>query len=593
MSLGEVWQGVEVGLKAYGNNVEKLFYVKPGADPEGINVAIKGGDGIEVSKDGELIIHTPLGDIRFTRPIAYQEIDGKRVDVSASYVIARSDSDEAIPSLDHEIATPPSVARNGSITYAFKVGDYDKAKDLVIDPILQSTFLGGSHEYDWGHGMSIHPTTGDVYVTGETWSADFPGIRGGADTTFVGRSEAFVSRLNSGLTTLYQSTFLGGYGMDSGFGISIHPTTGAVYATGETRSDDFPGIAGGPDTTFSGYSEGFVSRLNSSLTTLLQSTFLGGNDEERGRDIAIHPTTGDVYVTGDTRSGNFPGITGGADTTFAGWSEGFVSRLNSGITTLYQSTYLGGSSSDGNDRDYGFDIAFHPTTGDVYVAGETWSPDFPGIAGGADTTFAGGYEGFVSLLNSGLTTLYQSTYLGGCCIDSCRGISIHPTTRDVYVAGVTTSGDFPRIAGGADTTLGGLREAFVVRLSNLAATFDLPDLVVTQVDGPSNGVKGGRISITFTVKNQGAVSTARSTKVAFYLSTDTNITTKDNRIRETQAPALAPGESFTETIWGRIKRRIPAGNYYIGAIVDYKNRITESNEVNNTGYDAAPITITR
>ena len=161
------------------------------------------------------------------------------------------------------------------------------------------------------------------------------------------------------------------------------------------------------------------------------------------------------------------------------------------------------------------------------------------------------------------------------------------------LAPLPTSGDFPRIAGGADTTLGGLREAFVVRLSNLAATFDLPDLVVTQVDGPSNGVKGGRISITFTVKNQGAVSTARSTKVAFYLSTDTNITTKDNRIRETQAPALAPGESFTETIWGRIKRRIPAGNYYIGAIVDYKNRITESNEVNNTGYDAAPITITR
>ena len=107
-----------------------------------------------------------------------------------------------------------------------------------------------------------------------------------------------------------------------------------------------------------------MSRLNSSLTTLLQSTFLGGNDEERGRDIAIHPTTGDVYVTGYTTSSDFPGIAGGADTTFAGQSEGFVSRLNSGLTTLYQSTYLGGSYWD-NCRG----ISIHPTTGAVYATG--------------------------------------------------------------------------------------------------------------------------------------------------------------------------------------------------------------------------------
>jgi len=89
-----------------------------------------------------------------------------------------------------------------------------------------------------------------------------------------------------------------------------------------------------------------VSRLNSTLTTLYQSTFLGGAADDYGFDIAIHPATANIYVTGYTSSNDFPGITGGADSTFTGTTEVFVSRLNSALTIPYQSTYLGGSSSD-------------------------------------------------------------------------------------------------------------------------------------------------------------------------------------------------------------------------------------------------------
>ncbi len=121
-------------------------------------------------------------------------------------------------------------------------------------------------------------------------------------------------------------------------------------------------------------------------------------------------------------------------------------------------------------------------------------------------------------------------------------------------------------------------------------TANLPDLIVSQVDGPSSGARGGRISITYTVKNQGNV-TARRTEIAFYLSTDTNITTKDIPLGKGQVPVLAPGASFTGTSWEYIRKDIPPGNYYIGAIVDPQNRIIESNEGNNTGYDSTLITI--
>jgi len=258
------------------------------------------------------------------------------------------------------------------------------------------------------------------------------------------------SRLNSTLTTLHQSTYLGGSANDGRYyRIAIHPTTGDVYVTGETSSNDFPGIAGGADTTRS-WLDAFVSRFNSTLTTLYQSTYLGGRYHEFGHGIAIHPTTGDVYVAGTTESDNLPQIAGGANATFAGDYDAFVSRFNSTLTTLYQSTYLGGSYYD-----FGRGIAIHPTTGDVYIAGYTQSDDLPQIAGGADTSLVGS-ESFVSRFNSTLTTLYQTTYLGGSSIDYGAAMAIHPTTGDVYVAGWTQSNDFPQITGGADTTFAGI-----------------------------------------------------------------------------------------------------------------------------------------
>ena len=491
VSLGEAYPGIEVKLRAYGNNVEKLFYIQPGADPDEIRMRLCGIRNLKVTGSGELEVETEGGRIRFTKPVAYQE---ETVNRKQSVVSSQKQNRSYI-----DVA----YVVNGN-NYGFMVGNYDPTRPLVIDPLLQSTYLGGNgsetgqaiaihpttgdiymtgvmdgqvfvsrlssdlttllqttslggSNWDEAYAIAIHPNTGDVYITGYTTSTDFPGLTGAADTTFAGYNEAFVSRLSSDLQTLYRSTFLGGESYEVGYGIAIHPNTGDVYVTGVTSSTNFPNITGGADTTITG-DEAFVSRLSSNLGTIYRSTFLGGNKYDSGSAIAIHPTTGNIYVTGTTGSNDFPKITGGADTVFSG-DEAFVSMLSGDLRTFYQSTFLGGSGDDS-----GFGIAIHPSQG-IYVTGHTFSSDFPNITDGADTTFSKS-EAFVSRLSLDLKTIWQSTYLGGGEDDVGHGIAVHPTTGDVYVTGHTGSSDFPDITNGADKTFEG-SEAFVSRLSQI------------------------------------------------------------------------------------------------------------------------------
>ncbi len=346
-----------------------------------------------------------------------------------------------------------------------KDNSYETTKTILIDSLVQSTFIGGDN-WESGYAVAVNPTNGDVYIAGYTSSTDLPGLTGGADVTFGGFQEAYIARFSSDLKTLYQSTYLGGSGEEVCNGIAIDSTTGDVYVTGYTTSDDFPGIAGGADITFAGYNEAFVARFSGDLKTLYQSTYLGGESYDAGFGIAVD-TSGDVYVTGVTNSTDFPNIAGGADETITG-DEAFVSRLSGDLKTLHQSTYLGGGSYDA-----GTGIAINSTTGDVYITGTTGSNDFPNTSGGADPVFLLD-EAFVSRLSSDLKTLYQSTYLGGSEDDAGNGIAIHPASGDVYVTGGTISSDFPNISGGmyhmvhnggADETFEE-GEAFVSRLSS-------------------------------------------------------------------------------------------------------------------------------
>ncbi len=264
VSLGEVWSGIEVKLKATQKTVEKLFYVKPGADPSKIVVEVDGAKGLKLSKDGEIIIQTGLGELKLSKPIAWQEKDGKKLPVDVSYKLI------------------------GKNRYSFEVAKADPSLPIVIDPILQSTYLGGS-DLDWAQALAIHPTTGEVYVAGATASNNFPNTAGGAQRRYGGGySDAFVAKFNSDLTQILQATYLGGGKWDKAYALAIHPKTGEVYVAGYTGSTDFPNTSGGAQASKSGTADAFVARLTADLAA----------DRSSGKGVGFHMTGSVSFLTG-------------------------------------------------------------------------------------------------------------------------------------------------------------------------------------------------------------------------------------------------------------------------------------------------------
>jgi len=520
VNLGEIYKGIELRLKAYGNNVEKLFCVKPDANPDQIKISLSGispsenppplspsvsgtgvcpplagagggmgARGLWVNEHGELVAETELGAVKFTKPIAYQEINGKRVDVECKYTIADCGMQNAecktnlksefqypnsenpkssIQNVDAEISNPKSAIHNPKLQYGFKVASYDRTKDLIIDPLLASTYLGGSEDQDYGYSLALD-TSGNVYVAGNTGSSDFPTTILAYDTSKNGGYDVFVSKLNSGLTSLLASTYLGGSEWDLGNSLTLD-TSGNVYVTGWTLSSDFPTTIGAYDTSYGGDGDVFVSKLNTELTSLLASTYLGGSSYDYGRSLTLD-TSGNVYVAGHTGSSGFPTTIVAYDTSYnGGGSDVFVSKLDSGLTSLLASTFLGGSGSSEDGNSLTLD-----TSGNVYVTGSTQSSDFPITSGAYDISYNGSFDVFVSKLNGGLTSLLASTYLGGKGEDDGHSLALD-TSGNVHVTGYTSSSSFPTTSGAYDTSYGTSNDVFVSKLdggltSLLASTY--------------------------------------------------------------------------------------------------------------------------
>ena len=576
VNIGEVYKGIELKLRAYGDNVEKLFYVKPGANPGQIKMSLsglkphesqgkferlfdgftslnpscinpaignqacrlgeakrtqqnnvaKGTSRLWVNEQGQLVAETGLGPVKFTKPVAYQEIDGKRVEVDVEYTIENTkDSSQNI--MNHESVNPKSpifslqplipnshspdfksqTPDSQSLVYGFKVAAYDKSHDLIIDPLLASTFLGGS-DSDYVGGVEYYGNTiaidrsNNVYVTGYTDSDDFPTTSGAYDTTWDGGTyDVFISKLDSSLSNLLASTYLGGSGVDYGNAIATDSSDN-VYVTGYTNSDDFPTTSGAYDTSIGESYNGtnvFISKLDSSLSSLLASTYLGGESMNEGYAMAID-SSGNIYVTGCTYSSDFPTTSGAYDTTGNSSIDRrdrdvFISKLNSTLSSLLASTYLGGTSID-----YGFAIAID-SSDNVYVTGFTtyyttgvgFPKNFPTTSGAYDTSSNSEYSDvFISKLNSTLSSLLASTYLGGSSSETGYAIAID-SSDNVYVTGYTNSDDFPTTSGAYDDTSdsnSGYYDVFISKLNS-----SLSSLLASTYLGGSSSETGYGIAI--------------------------------------------------------------------------------------------------
>jgi hypothetical protein len=340
--------------------------------------------------------------------------------------------------------------------------------DNSLSTLLASTFIGGSSN---DHGRSIVlDGSGNVYVTGWTESSNYPV---GCEDCFNGASDVFVSKLDSSLSSLLASTFIGGGSNDYGRSIVLDESEN-VYVTGYTASFDYLTTSGAYDETFNGgYSDIFVSKLDSSLSSLLASTFIGGGSNDYGRSIAL-AGNGNVYITGSTYSSGYPTTPGAYDESHNGgetyYGDVFVSKLDSSLSSILASTFIGGG-----DADIGYSIAL-AGSGNVYITGSTDSFDYPTTSGAYDESFNGGdktYYGdvFVSKLDNGLSDLLASTFIGGG--DDSRSYSIVlDGSENVYVTGSTNSSDYPTTTGAYDTSHNGdySADVFVSKLdSNLSA----------------------------------------------------------------------------------------------------------------------------
>jgi hypothetical protein len=381
-------------------------------------LAVEGAQRLELAGDGDLVVDTAAGRVIQHRPVAYQDAGGKRVPVEAQYNLI------------------------GENHVGLHLGPYDRDRPLVVDPVLSySTYLGGSG-WDQGRAIAVD-ASGAAYLTGTTFSLNFPVTPGAFDTSYnFSFEDVFVAKLNAAGSALVYATYIGGLGQsDAGTGIAVDGS-GAAHVSGSTGSSDFPTTPGALDTSHNGAFDAFVAKLDAAGSALVYSTFLGGAAGEGATAIALDGA-GAALVTGSTGSSDFPTTPGALDTSHNGEDDAFVTKVNAAGSALVYSTFLGGAQVDGANG-----IALDGA-GAAYVGGQTGSSTFPTTPGAADTSYNVGGDAFVAKLTPAGSALAYSTYLGGASADVAAGIDLDPTGA-AYVAGSTTSQNFPITASAYD-----------------------------------------------------------------------------------------------------------------------------------------------
>ena len=440
-----LWPGIDLAYSGTANHLKYEFVVAPGSDPSRIRLNYSGVSDVKVNKFGELEIKTPSSSFNDPAPVAYQEIEGQRVAVPVNYDLKEKNNESNV------------------FTYGFRVGNYDKTKPLVLDPIvvIYAGYVGGALD-ERGLGIAVDGQ-GNAYITGETWSTPttFPDTVGPI-RTYSGNGDAFVAKVRADAKGLVYCSYLGGSGWERGGGIAADDS-GNAYVVGHTYSDEstFP-VTVGPDLTYAGGCDAFVAKINPTGTALVYCGYVGGSSNEYGWAIAIDGD-GNAYITGDTGTidGTLPVIVG-PDLTPNGSSDVLVAKVKADGTGLDYCGFIGGDNLDS-----GRGIAVDGS-GNAYVIGYTLSiqPSFPVLVG-PDLTYNGGEtDHFVAKVKAGGTGIDYCGYIGGSKAEwDYMGIAVDGTGH-AYVTGQTSSSEsdgFP-VTVGPDLTFNGNEDAYVAKI---------------------------------------------------------------------------------------------------------------------------------
>jgi Beta-propeller repeat len=456
-----LYSGVDAVYYGHEGRIEYDLILSPGADPRPIQFSLKGQPSqparrsLRLAANGDLAIGTGAGQLRLRKPQAYQWT-------------AEPDSGSGVKSRRQAVEARYVIRKSGTV--AFELGAYDASRSLVIDPELTySSYLGGSED-DEGNGIAVD-ASGNVYVTGQTASLNFPVTGGVFQSVNAGSEDVFVTKFDPAGNELVYSSYLGGSNFDSGQGIAVDGG-GNAYLTGYTCSSDFPTTPGAFRTTYSGTNgdcevyggDAFVTKLNPGGSALVYSTYLGSSGSDIGYAISVN-ASGNAYVTGLAGAANFPTTPGAAQDVFGGGFDAFAAELEPDGSGLVYSTFAGGKYGD-----LAYAIALD-RSGDAFIGGYTNSPNFPVTSQAFQTTLNAPTAGFVTKLNPQGTAFTYSTYLGGSgsgvapCATCVTGIALNPAGA-AFISGLTWETNFPVTRGAFQPKFaGGYHDAFVAELN--------------------------------------------------------------------------------------------------------------------------------
>lgn len=424
ISLGTLYPGVKVDLRAHFNNVEKIYSILPGADPSNIKIRVLGSDGLKTDKNGDLIIKSSFGNIHMSKPVAYQKYKSKTYKIHSNYQLQ-------------------------SNIYSYNTGKYDHTQKLTIDPYISySGYVGGLNE-DYGNKVAVD-FWGNAYITGYTNSTDLP-VKIGPTLNNNGDIDAFIAKINPNGILIYCG-YIGGSYEDAGNDIAVD-SRGNAYITGQTLSTDLP-VKNGPGLTKNGGHDAFIAKINPLGTGLVYCGYIGGSNDDYGAGIAVD-RYGNAYITGNSASTNLP-VRNGPSLTNNGGVDAFVAKINTNGTALTYCGYVGGS--DGED---GYSIAVD-RYGNAYITGTTWSADLP-VKNGPMMNYKGNGDGFVAKVNPSGKGLVYCGYIGGSDFEYMNSIALD-TYGNAYVIGTTPSTDLP-VKNGPFLSNRGHNEAYVAKIN--------------------------------------------------------------------------------------------------------------------------------
>ena len=482
-----IYPGIDMVWRSQGPELEYEFVVDAEADPRQIELRFSGAHRVWMDSAGNLVVETRAGKLRQRRPVAWQEIAGKRVPVGAGF-------------------------RLHGDTAGFRLGQYDRHRKLWIDPVLSySSYLGGAG-YDAGYAIALDGSgniyvtgttgsvsfspnsglsasrdafvtkfspngsivyttilsssaddsgqaiavdaTGNVYVAGTTEGSNFPATPGAWQIVSGGGKDGFAAKLNPSGNLVYAS-YIGGAGDDIATGIAIDQP-GNAYISGYTSSTGFPTTPGVPQPSYGGGPyDAFIVKLNAAGSAAVYATLLGGSGNDQAQSIALDPA-GNVCVAGYTNSTDLP-VVAAVQPSPGGESDALIACLNAAGTAWITVSYLGGS---GLDQAYALVI---DGTGNLYVAGTTFSQDFPTTPSAFQPAPAGGYDAFLAKLGPGASSVVYATLLGGSGSDAATALALGGA-GDVWLSGYTASFDFPVVGAWQSSNHGNI-DGFVAHLS--------------------------------------------------------------------------------------------------------------------------------